>query len=1191
MSDTTTSYNILDVSALLKQSLLGGKDPDAAYDPEKDSYHNTAAFGAANFLARFSQDLFSAESFDPRHTICVFDGGIEYRRNIFPEYKAKRQKKKTEESLVGRKEWVALRNWAADFFKAAGFTSIHVSGVEADDVIGWLCQGLKNDFKSVFTVDGDLTVLVDENTVVHLKDGIHWDGDEGYKGVPYPYVSLNKSLVGDTSDEYPGIKGFGAVAWEKLYAMVGDEGLEVLQQSIDSKNPAGLDALIAQHEGNADQKLLHKLRAEWSTWRTMWVIAKLHPELCWKPTARKMPKVNWCKRVPSGERMKRVLDSVGCLDLYTNFETAMPQIIPVDAMMYGAIKGQIASEITASDVVAFDYESYDTVKQESLQLATSSKDGYVDMLSQKITGASFCFGKHGENVIYVSVDHANTNNCPSNTILDLIKQSKAAAQLVVHNLYFEGTVTARNFANYRLDNVHDTQIMMRYINENQQYGLKACSLRDLNYHQASYAETTKGRDMCDLSLNEVLQYGADDALVTFHLYDLYVLMAKLDGCWEHYKSVVNATPMLVDAFLNGVRLDWDFQKEIHKADLELRDTSMAKLRKLLEAHCTEPTKFEGVQSYMAYETKMIEASTREKAKKAGVSSAAVNDRVKVAVERAEKAMYEGCRYVPYHEEWITPAFSPTPAQLTPAAEAIGLPPVEKVSMAYLSSYLDEAHYGTFGPNAPEEQQVEWLHALAEALRTGVFSSKKKDDPAAEKAKDDLGKITQRLAGVEAKLVTSGTELSLGSSAQMQKLLYGMLNLPVRTYSKVTPTRLQYGYRTGAPGTDEQAIITAIATDVSDCAWKKEVLETVLECKGAMTRLSLYHEKYPLWRRDGTDSIHPQFRLCGTDTRRPTGSDPNLLQVSKKDSRMRRQFIPPSPDYLVVAIDYAAQEIRLMASESKDPVMCSVYLDEPERDLHSMTGSAIVEMDYFQFIMAMEDADHPMHSVVKGARKKAKTVNFGLAYGSGPSTLAVKLIITLEEAKQLQAKTMGLYSRLKIWKEEAEALMLEQGFLSTPFGTKRHADDGLFSRDKGLVASWIRKGINSTIQSSAAEMLSKVLSAMWNTKMRERIRFVLGAPIYDEVMSFVHKDDVQQYCDEMKVIMSSVTPKGHAVPQVPEFSIGPAWGAWGPFREKEEWAAWGEFGELGRDISPERVSDAVAKSLIIGKELIWDRIAA
>lgn len=1174
-------YQILDVNALLKIAYLGSKDPEALYDPATDTYHNTFEYGAARFLERFSTDLFSKNAFDPRHTICVFDAGIDYRRGIFPDYKAKREQRKKEESTIGRAQWKKMQDWAVEFFKGAGFTSLCVHGVEADDVIAWLCLSLKDDVKVVRTVDGDLTQLVDDKTIVHLRETVHFVSDEdGYKGVPYQFVSLNKSIVGDKSDEYPGIKGMGPSAWEKLHETVGLEGLAQLQNAIDTLNPAELDALIEQ---NPSSKELAKLRSNWSTWRTMWMLAKLHPELCYKPMARKIPKVRWSKRVPNGERLLKALEAAGCADYYDNFKHAMPQVIPVDRTMLNAIHSQLAGEIAASDVVAFDYESTDVVKQESLRQAAANPSQYVDMLNQRINGAGFCFGAHGENVIYISCEHANTDNCDRNVIVDFIKQAqKAEANLVAHNAYFEGVVTARNFDNYRLANVHDTMILSRYIDENELAGLKECSKRDLNYEQASFKDTTQGRDMCELSLDEVLSYGADDALVTFHLYDLYVLKAKLDGCWEHYSQrVVNATPMLVDSYLAGVRMDWDYQAQVHLDDINEREDCKAELREILSTHCRNPDTpehFTGVKSYMDYCDKYLRHSTRQQLLKRNPNATKeeIEQAVKDKIERTEKAMYEGCVYETYVEQEVMPAFALTVNKLAPVAEKLGLPELTTVAVTKLPEYFDACHFGTFGANSPTGDALEWLTALSNAVNAGAFGSKaKKAEQEALDAKDKLTEISQRILEVEPKLVSSGTELSLGSSSQVQKILYGMLALPVRTHSKLSMGWEAAGYRTGGPGTDETAITTLLATEVEKGSWKDKTLRLILRCKSAMTRISLYHEKFPLWRREGTDFFHPTFRLCGTDTRRPTGGDPNMLQVSKKDKRMRRQVIPPNKDYVAVAIDYASQEIRLMASESKDPAMCSVYLDSPEKDLHSMTGSAIIHMSYDDFITALNDPQHEMHGVVNAARKSAKTVNFGLGYGAGPMRLAIQLIITLEEAKELQAKTMGLYSRLPEWKAELEQEIMQWAYVTTSFGSRRHARQELYSSDKGIVASWVRRLINFLIQGTAAEMLNMTLCKMWDTNMLGRIRFNLVAPIYDEVFSFVHKDDVQQYCEEMREIMSSVAPKEHCVPHVPEFSIGAAWGHWG------------DEGELGRDISPERVQKAVAAALKTAEETIWD----
>lgn len=129
-------------------------------------------------------------------------------------------------------------------------------------------------------------------------------------------------------------------------------------------------------------------------------------------------------------------------------------------------------------------------------------------------------------------------------------------------------------------------------------------------------------------------------------------------------------------------------------------------------------------------------------------------------------------------------------------------------------------------------------------------------------------------------------------------------------------------------------------------------------------------------------------------------------------------------------------------------------------------------------------------------------------------------------------------------------MSRNGFTLTAFGTKRHATSDIFHKEKGKVARQHRQGVNATIQGTAAEMLRIVLTKMWETDMLGRLRMVFFAPVYDETVAFVHKDDVVQYCREMCDIMSSATPPTHDTPQIPEISLGKTWGS---VRELGRWS--------------------------------------
>ena len=80
-----------------------------------------------------------------------------------------------------------------------------------------------------------------------------------------------------------------------------------------------------------------------------------------------------------------------------------------------------------------------------------------------------------------------------------------------------------------------------------------------------------------------------------------------------------------------------------------------------------------------------------------------------------------------------------------------------------------------------------------------------------------------------------------------------------------------------------------------------------------------------------------------------------------------------------------------------------------------------------------------------------------------------------------------------------------------------------------------------------------------------------APIYDEIVAWVHKDDVLAYCKVMHKLMTEATPAEHKIPQVPEFSIGPDWG---------------NCHELGQLPSDESIQKAVTEAIRDG-QAVWE----
>lgn len=171
-----------------------------------------------NGVYQFSRYLFDAiEKFDPTHVICCWDMGSKtFRTELYNDYKANRSA--PPEELIPQFDLV--KKVTSTF----NIPNIGLENYEADDCIGTLARDFSNeDNVLVLTGDHDILQLVDENVrVAIMKKGIGnydvFDSQNFFdkKGIqPNQIVDL-KGLMGDSADNYPGVKGIGEKTALKL---------------------------------------------------------------------------------------------------------------------------------------------------------------------------------------------------------------------------------------------------------------------------------------------------------------------------------------------------------------------------------------------------------------------------------------------------------------------------------------------------------------------------------------------------------------------------------------------------------------------------------------------------------------------------------------------------------------------------------------------------------------------------------------------------------------------------------------------------------------------------------------------------------------------------------------------------------------------------------------------------------------
>ena len=170
--------------------------------------------GVQGFVKHF---LTAVSSFKPSHVAVCWDMGSKtFRTEMFSDYKANRGEAPVE--LIPQFDLVK------EVVDAFDIPNIGLEGYEADDCIGTIAKSVNSDINvHILTGDRDILQLLDErikvillqkgygNYLVHTKDSFYEE-----KGIlPHQMIDV-KALMGDPSDNYPGVKGIGEKTALKL---------------------------------------------------------------------------------------------------------------------------------------------------------------------------------------------------------------------------------------------------------------------------------------------------------------------------------------------------------------------------------------------------------------------------------------------------------------------------------------------------------------------------------------------------------------------------------------------------------------------------------------------------------------------------------------------------------------------------------------------------------------------------------------------------------------------------------------------------------------------------------------------------------------------------------------------------------------------------------------------------------------
>ena len=248
----------------------------------------------------------------------------------------------------------------------------------------------------------------------------------------------------------------------------------------------------------------------------------------------------------------------------------------------------------------------------------------------------------------------------------------------------------------------------------------------------------------------------------------------------------------------------------------------------------------------------------------------------------------------------------------------------------------------------------------------------------------------------------------------------------------------------------------------------------------------------------------------------------------------RDIYLPEKNHYWVSIDFSAEELRLIANYSKEPLWVSTFLNGG--DLHKSMAASIFHK---------EEKD-----VTGDERKKAKSANFGLSYGMSPYTMVGRFKLPLKECEELHKGWWGSVPHIKAYQQRTIKQAKATGTVYNYFGRPRRVKH-YFRGDRRQQSFGERTCRNSPIQSMGADIfkvafLKTYKQLLTNPKYKDHCRFL--STIHDELNLSIEYTDRKLFMEMLGIFYKCMYTKikGWDVPFDVGLEIGTRWGDSFPF---------------------------------------------
>ena len=351
---------------------------------------------------------------------------------------------------------------------------------------------------------------------------------------------------------------------------------------------------------------------------------------------------------------------------------------------------------------------------------------------------------------------------------------------------------------------------------------------------------------------------------------------------------------------------------------------------------------------------------------------------------------------------------------------------------------------------------------------------------------------------------AGGEFNINSTRQLGEVLFEKLGLPAQKKTKT-------GYSTNVDVLEKLAGLHPIIPAILEYRQLTKLKSTYVE--GLLKVIS---------PKDGR--IHTHFQQTVTATGRLSSTDPNLQNIPVRTElgrELRRMFVAPDDDHVLIDADYSQIELRVLAHISQDEHMIEAF--RSGKDIHAATAAKVYHV--------------PIEQVTPQMRSSCKAVNFGIVYGISDFSLAQDIGVTRKEAGEFIRTYLATYPGVAKYMDDIKESAKEKGYVTTLFGRRRALPE-LQSRNFNIRSFGERVAMNTPIQGTAADIIKIAMVRVRDRLVREGLESRLILQVHDELILEAPKSEQEEAMRLLKEEMEAAFQMD--APLVAEAKAGHSW---------------------------------------------------